>query len=402
MNSFFEFHGEVPSSKSLWNRALVVKSLSPFPFQIVGQSASQDVDHLIKAMEGIPKGQVQFFCGDGGTTFRFLVLRLSRETGAFEVSGSRRLFSRPHEPLKDLLNQLGIQSDWESQRVVLRSKGWKKTEGLCVRGSESSQFATGLLLAGVNLRSDLSFSVEKDIADYKYFQMTLDFMSGLGFSVKKRDETIILPAQSLPQKMSYFVEPDMSCAFPLACLGALAGRCAFQNFPQNSLQPDFRFVSVLKQLGAKVALHDLTLFVEKVDRLRALDIDLLQTPDLFPVLACTLAFAQGTSRLSGLDRLNYKESQRGQKILDLLLSLGFLCEIKNNFFVLEGRPSQGDEFEVNEGQNKIIDFDCDEDHRLAMAASILKMKKAPVNIVNSHVVDKSFKGYFEILERSVR
>jgi 3-phosphoshikimate 1-carboxyvinyltransferase len=407
---YFEFHGQLPSSKSLWNRALILQSFAPEGFEIFGHSASKDIDLLQRALTDFKNGKTQFFCGDGGTTFRFLVLRLSREKGAFEVSGSKRLFSRPQGPLKDILDQLGVKSQWGPQKVILNSEGWKKTEGLEIRGSESSQFASGLLLAGYKLSRFLSFTVEKEIAEYQYFQMTLDFMKEMGISVERKGNQILLPSESCVQKSKYAVEPDMSSAFPLACLGALNGSCVFEDFPKTPLQPDFRFVSLLKDMGAQVSWKDSSLFIEKAQRLKPLQVDLLQTPDLFPVLVSALAFCEGSSTLSGLDRLQYKESHRAQKMVDLLQAIGFQCHYQNHCFTLEGvsdlrtmqkraaTPSATSS-PSDAAPGRFV-FECDEDHRLAMAASILQWQGVPLEIQNPQVVEKSFSGYFEILERA--
>lgn len=407
---YFKFHGRLPSSKSLWNRALILQSFAPQGFEIFGHSASKDIDLLQRALTDFKNGTTQFFCGDGGTTFRFLVLRLSRESGTFEVSGSQRLFSRPQGPLKDILDQLGVESEWGPQKVILNSKGWKKTGGLEIRGSESSQFASGLLLAGCKLSRSLTFTVEKEIAEYQYFQMTLDFMKEMGIAVERKGNQILLPSESCVQKSKYAVEPDMSSAFPLACLGVLNGSCGFDDFPKTSLQPDFRFVSLLKDMGAQISWRDSCLFIEKAQRLKPLQVDLLQTPDLFPVLVSTLALCEGSSTLTGLDRLQYKESHRAQKMVDLLKTIGFQCHYENHRFTLEGVSDFGSlnkrgttpaatSSPKDTASGRFI-FECDEDHRLAMAASILQWQGFPLEIQNPQVVEKSFSGYFEILERA--
>ena len=119
------FIGQVPSSKSLFNRALITQSLNP-DLKIFGQSESDDVKLMEQAVAGIKQGNSDFFCGHAGTVLRFLAPRLAREEGAFCLRGSERLFQRPQKPLENLLLQLGaIDIQWTSESLSFKSQGWK-------------------------------------------------------------------------------------------------------------------------------------------------------------------------------------------------------------------------------------------------------------------------------------
>jgi 3-phosphoshikimate 1-carboxyvinyltransferase len=387
MKNFF-FRGDIPTSKSLMNRALLVRSYFP-ALRISGNSACDDVRLMKLAIVSLIKKE-DIDCGEAGTVLRFMALRAARESGTFKLIGSERLFSRPQDDLIFLLGQLGIDSELRADSLLIRSSGWKKPLiPIRVHRDKSSQFASSLLLNSWNLPFDLEFEMKSGVSE-GYWQMTVEMVRALGLRLdRENDSWRIDKKQSLTHE-NIELEPDYSSTFAIAAAAALAGRCEITNAKAQSLQPDHKFIQILQKMGALVEWDEGALIIEKPkENLRAVDVDLSSCPDLFPVLSVLCAFAKGESILSGAPHLIYKESNRLLKTQELLQQAGFVTSAKEDGLHILGHGSQV--------KQRKFQFDPDLDHRMAMAAGLLALKNFDVNILNARVVSKSFPEFWTIL-----
>ncbi|MGE3388352.1 MAG: 3-phosphoshikimate 1-carboxyvinyltransferase, partial [Bdellovibrionales bacterium] len=121
--SGFSFVGALPSSKSLFNRALLVQSFAPH-LRLVGHSQADDVEAMRRALQQM-KSHLPIDCGSAGTVLRFMALRAAREPGRHHLYGSKRLFERPQQELNKILSQLGCEVELTEEHLKLRSWGWK-------------------------------------------------------------------------------------------------------------------------------------------------------------------------------------------------------------------------------------------------------------------------------------
>ncbi len=392
--SFFSYQGPLPASKSLMNRALVVQSFFP-ELRIGGESSCEDVVFLKNTLNQFDQaGSQHFHCGAGGTSLRFLMARLSRVPGQYDLYGETRLMARPHLGLIKALKQLGVQiTRPEEDCLRITSQGWSLPQDpLSVTDTTSSQSLSALLLSAWNLEKDLFLEYDPELqASMGYLQMTLDFLRDLGMGFEVNAGSIRVPAGETIQKTQIDIEPDMSSAFAIAACALSYGDLQIHQFPSQSRQPDFIFVELLKSMGANIHYNaqEQILKVQDSRVLQGVEINLKNTPDLFPVLAVLLARAQGVSYLSGLETLAFKESNRLQNTRDLLQSLGYECLYQNKKLRIEGRPSH-----VPLGS---FEFDPDQDHRMAMAAALAQRQGADINILNPWVLNKSFPEFWEIM-----
>lgn len=403
MKTFFNFHGSILPSKSLYNRALILQSfLDEETFRISNESLAEDVQNLKNSLWDFKQGKREFHCGDGGTTLRFLALRLSRESGSFILHGSPRLFERPQQELQNILKLLGVRSELNQQSFVIHSSGWKINSQLVLRESQSSQFASAVALSSYGLDLPLEFLVPSEIANYGYFSMTLRFLEAQGAKTEVLSDSgqsrILISPWKITSPRTFEVEADMSSAFPIAVLGALLGKARLTPLfvTENSLQPDISFINILKMTGVRIIPHGNELSVLQTASRNCGIFDLTQTPDLFPVLASYLSFCEGKSILTGLERLEFKESNRIEKTRELLDAMNVDCTHASGEFTIDGK------IERTLPVNEPIGFDPDKDHRMAMAASIFQCMGANLSIKDSSVVNKSFPNYFEILQASLR
>ena len=387
----FYFLGRGPFSKSLILRALIVQSYFP-EFQIQGESKCDDVLFMSRGLKNL-KNQMAMDCLYGGAVLRFLTLRASREVGSFILKGSKSLFQRPMQELQMILNQLACEVKFNENNLTLKARGWHLSgDALTVSTNRSSQFISSVLLNSWKLDRDLFISVEGNRVSSSYLQMTLSFLRSLGMRIMGNNGEYHIPANQKPHQFIYEPEADMSCLFSLAALTATEGEVIFTNWPEQSLQPDFVFPSLLNKMGFQVKQVNQTLKVAGAGYLNPIEYNLKNEPDLFPVLSALCALAKGTSRLYGASHLRYKESDRIEQMARLLQHTGRRVTILDDGLIIKGQPvSPGDK------SRPVICFDPKEDHRIAMAVAVLKKAGEPIQLLNPEVVNKSFPDFWSVV-----
>ncbi len=381
----FEFIGNVESSKSLVNRALVTSSYNP-DVKLQYQSSAEDVQVLEKALVDFRHGKNSFDCGAAGTAFRFWCLRISRDPGVWTVRGSQRLLQRPQQGLVDLLTQLSVEVTVGKDAWVLHSRGWKVPAQLKISTHESSQFFSSMMLNAWGLEQDLTLHPSATLVSEAYLQMTLRMLQDFGMAIEKTANTLVIKANQWPRSQSVSIEADVSSCFALVACALQQGQVCIQNFPIRSQQPDFLFVEILQKMGAKIQSTPQGLQATRSEHLIPLTANLQNTPDLFPVLAVLCARARGVSQLSGLSHLAAKESDRLKGTMNLLKRLGRAYTLNDSALSIEGREEP---FRA-EGL-----FDPDQDHRMAMAAQVANFYGAQLQIQNPEAVNKSFPQFWK-------
>lgn len=394
----FSFRGPLPASKSILNRLLILKSYQP-KLEIIGDSNCDDVQLMREALKSLKEGMA-LDCGSAGTTFRFLALRVSRLSDQNFLRASPRLIERGHDELLTLLRDFQVECELDSDGLMISSSDWRPRD---LTGNEvvvevdctrSSQFASSVLLNAWDLRFDLKLVLKGAGVSLGYFDMTRELVTQAGMVVKKISETeYLVPADQFISAPELTAEPDLSSAFAIAALGVVSGEAEIQLFPSVSTQPDFAFVEILRQMGADVNLKNGSLCVKKSNEaLKPIDIDLRNSPDLFPVLSVLCALAEGESRLHGAPQLAYKESNRIEKSAELVRRMGRKVETSTDGMVVHGSSALNFPWRAK--------IDPDQDHRIAMAAAIAKAVGAKIEITDPSVVSKSFPEFWEVYESS--
>lgn len=394
------FKGVVPASKSLMNRALIVKSFFP-DLNLLGQSSCDDVEKMQDSVNKILQNQSIYDCGAAGTVLRFLAFRVSRIPGLHILKGTPRLLSRPQKDLIEMLSTLGVRVESYSNCLKIISKGWQiPANGILVNRSKSSQFASGLLLSAWDLPMDLKIQLDSGGVSEGYWEMTVELVKDLGMNIIENENFLIVPKNSKPKSNSYRVESDLSSAFALAALAALNGQAEFENYPFKSLQPDQVFADILKKMGVQINsnLKDNIFTIQKTTDLQGVEVDLLNSPDLFPVLGTLCAFAKSPSILKGAPHLVFKESDRLKKTAELVAYLGCQFELMSDGMKIFPNENSGWK-QLNNNPKKLI-YDTDHDHRLAFAASMIRSVGFPIQILHPDVVNKSFPEFWQAIQQS--
>lgn len=383
----FYFLGKAPLSKSLLNRALIIRGWFP-DFDIQGTSSCDDIQIMKKALRNPSEKTIN--CGLSASAFRFLALYFSRKGGEYFLTGQPNLLNRQMRELPMILSQLGASAIREEKGWWINSEGWKpQGDYVNIPYKTTSQYASGLLLSGWNLKRDLFFALNRNQVSFAHFKMTLDFARQLGMEVKGEGTEYCIPAGQTLKVFHYKPEQDQNCLFALAALAALKGKAVFSDWKDHSLQPEAIFPDILKKMEVSLKKENHTLSVFKTNNLKPVEMNLCSTPDLFPVLSVLCAKANGTSRLSGLKHLAFKESHRLNQMEMLFQLSNIPVEKTEDTFTIQGKALN---LPV-----KPFEFDGAGDHRIIMAAALLKKTGVPIQIQGKEAVSKSFPDFFKYI-----
>ena len=312
----------VPGSKSLSNRALLLAALANGETHLTNLLDSEDIHHMLNALTklnisyrlsecktqcwvtgnaGVFKVSkpVTLFLGNAGTAMRPLCAALACSHGEFELTGEPRMEERPIGALVDSLLQAGAKIDYlkNVNYPPLLIKGHALKGGsVTVDGSVSSQFLTALLMSAPLFEQDTTIVIIGDLVSKPYIDITLHTMAQFGIDVENQNyQQFKVKGQQQYQSPGHFmVEGDASSASYFLAAGAIkGGTVRVTGIGKNSIQGDIHFARVLEKMGAKVIWQDEFIEVSSAP-LKAVDLDMNHIPDAAMTIATTALFATGT------------------------------------------------------------------------------------------------------------
>ncbi|MBC8265719.1 MAG: 3-phosphoshikimate 1-carboxyvinyltransferase [Flavobacteriales bacterium] len=364
---------DLPSSKSISNRLLIIQSLCKNNFEIKNLSASDDTRSLEEALNS---SKTTIDIGAAGTSFRFLTAFLSSQKGKeFILTGTERMKERPIKILVDVLRKMGAQIEYLEKEGFppLNIEGSElKGDKIEIDGGISSQFISALLLIAPTLTEGLNLSIIGELVSKPYVKMTLSLMEEFGITHSWNNNTISIKHQKYIAQ-NYTVESDWSAASFWFEIAALSDNCNIKlnGLTENSIQGDKKVMELFKELGVRSTFENGTLTLTKNKILNFPNtLDLLETPDLYQPLKCALFGLNKSSNFSGLTTLKNKETDR-------------IIAVENEFQKLSS--------------TKIIE--TYKDHRMAMSFAPLCLKFEELQINNPEVVSKSYPNYWQDLEK---
>jgi len=409
--------GEVnlPGSKSLSNRALLLAALAEGTTTITNLLQSDDTRHMLNALKQLgiqytlSKDKTEccvvgnaaalentesqeLFLGNAGTAMRPLCAALCLGKGTYVLTGEARMKERPIGHLVDALRQAGAKISYLENEgyppVKIEANGLKggKVE---IDGSISSQFLTALLLASPMVKNDMTISIIGELVSKPYIDITLDIMQKFGVEVYNDDyKTFTIKAgQKYKAIESYMVEGDASSAsYFLAAAAIKGGTVKVTGIGRKSIQGDVEFVDVLEQMGARVEWEENYISVTR-DVLRPIDMDFNHIPDAAMTVATMALFAKGTTTLRNIYNWRVKETDRLFAMATELRKVG--AEVEEGEDYLKITPPK---------VLKHAAIDTYDDHRMAMCFSLLALDDASVTINEPECTAKTFPDYFEVLE----
>ncbi len=351
----------------------------------LGASVQSDSGFVTISPGPVPPGVPSLNCGESGSTLRFLlpVAAATAERTAF--SGRGRLPQRPISELMAAMRSHGVE--FTSDSLPFETKGLMTGGQFTLPGNISSQYVTGLLLALPKVGG--SIELTSPLQSAPYVEITLKTMEKFGVDVEKRENGYSVPLCEYVSPGDIRIDGDWSNAAFFLCLGALGGHITVTGLDEASPQGDRRICEILSEAGASVKTEKDGSVTAAEGRLRAMDIDVTDIPDLLPVLAVLFTAAEGCTRFYGGARLRLKESDRLHTTAVLINSLGGRAEETDDGLRVYGRPLSGGT------------ADSFGDHRIAMAAAVASaVCRDSVTILNAEASAKSYPSFFDDFQKT--
>ena len=383
----------LPASKSLSNRALTLKKLSPEPFQINNLSDARDttvLDQLLSSDEDI------LDAGESGTAIRFLVAVLASTESDKEVllTGSSRMKQRPIGPLVEALKDLGADIQYQDHPgfppLLIRGK---RLEGgrAEMDASVSSQFISALLMVAPLMKNGLKLHLKNRPVSLSYVKMTTQLMGYFGINCHWESNNLIEvpPGHYLPRDIT--IESDWSSASYWYGLVALSpgGKARFKGLNKKSPQGDRIIASYMESFGVKTRFRSELIEIEKKAGIKPYFVkNMVNVPDLIPTMAALCSCFNISTHIKGTNTLSIKESDRTEVLKTELGKVGYQLQKGNN--EIKGIPSQ---LPI---RNSVMLDPCG-DHRMAMAFALHAYINSNIRIKEPEVVEKSFPGFWDSL-----
>lgn len=375
----------LPRSKSLANRALILASMAGDLSLVIAPGDAEDTRTMLALLNARPR---VMHCGDGGTTFRFLLAWACVQEGEEHVlTGSTRLLERPHAPLIDALITLGAGITRTETGYLVRGKRMRGGT-ITLDSPASSQFISALLLVAPLFEEGLKLHWTGRKLSGPYVEMTVAMLQHFGVAARVEGDVIIIPSSALTP-VPVEVPADWSAAAFWLEIMALtdAARIDLEGLHTGTDQGDECAVEYWAGL----------LHLEQSDSgiiVRSKPIphgqhhfNLQATPDLFQPLAFTCAGLGLSATFTGLHNLALKETDRLQAVADALRELGCTAYFDQGTFTLSGRITS----------TSPQPFDPQGDHRMAMGLAPLALVCDRITILHPEVVAKSYPGFWDDL-----
>lgn len=383
---------QLPSSKSISNRLLIINALSYSPYTIKNLSESDDTFVMTKALNS--DGDT-FDVGAAGTSMRFLTAFLSKIVGEWVISGSKRMKQRPIKLLVDALVQLGAKIEYIEKEGYppLRIFGSAlKGTTLNLPGNVSSQYISALMMIAPQIEGGLTIKLSGKTISRPYILMTLSLMEQFGVKGEWTGDTIIIPqADYTPVQTT--VESDWSAASYWYEMTALSpqSEVTLLGLYEKSSQGDSAVSQIFNSLGVSTThTHRGTVLKQDGQPTEYLSYNFTDQPDLAQTVAVTCCMLGIRFSFTGLESLKIKETDRISALINELGKLGFVLQSNQ----IDNLRWDGEKKEAE----KMPIISTYEDHRMAMAFAPVALKTKEITIHEPMVVTKSYPQYWEDLK----
>ena len=413
---------EVPGSKSITNRALLLAAMAEGDSLIRGCLSSDDAAVFLKALENlgfeiqktpsegsrlvknedvhirgmggkIPVKEAKIYVGSAGTAARFLVAMLAFSDGSYIVESSEQMKKRPMAPLIEALKAAGaeVECPEEEGHFPLRIRGCagRHKEEIRVRIDQSSQFLSALLIAAAAAGKKVRILREGDHG-LAYVDMTLRMLEAFGVKAECDGAGYCFDGSGQLRGREYEVEPDVSAAAYFYALAAILGKeAAVNGVREGMLQGDTEFIRLLEKTGCTISEKEgiLSLCGPEGGKLRGgFCADLSRCSDQALTLAAIAPFADGPVRITGISHIRYQECDRIAAICKNLAALGIECR------------EEEDGVTITPGTPHAAELDSFGDHRVAMSFGLTAVRVPGIVIRDRECCRKTFAEYFDVLD----
>lgn len=403
----------VPGSKSITNRALLMAALAEGKSRISNILISADTLLMLAALQQLgialtwlsneelyvegARGNLQLhehLCvevGNAGTVARFLLplISLALGRGSALVQGCARMAERPMGELPAALRWMGARVDSLSSRgegLPLRVWAGSGLSGgaLSINAGSSSQLVSSLLLSGAYGREDLVLGLEGRVVSASYIALTRQMMADFGVTSSGTSQLLRIAKGQRYQARHYTIAGDASSASYFFALAAItAGTVLVEGLSPRSEQGDLGFLDLLLVMGCRVDWEEEGVRVVGSGKLRGITAEMRTMSDVALTLAVVALFAEGTTKIREVGHLRFKECDRLAAFAREVTKLGAQVRVVDDGLEIEGgKPLHG---------ARLGTYD---DHRMAMALSLISVRVGGISIENPACVGKTYPGFF--------
>ena len=402
----------LPGSKSITNRALICAALAPGETTLTGALFADDTQAMVEAVRSLgaevactPEKAVMRIRGTAGTvatpegaavharmsgtTGRFVAPVLALSERSVTLDGHPQLRARPFGDLADSLRRLGARVEFPSggDGLPMSIRGPIRSNEAAIATDRSSQFLSGLMLAGPLVPGGLRIRIAGPVVSRSYVEMTAEVMRAFGAAVEVGDHEVRIAGEGYRPLGRFEVEPDASSAsYFMAAAAVTGGTVRVEGLGSGSVQGDTRFVALLAAMGAEVDQDEAGTRVTG-GPLRGVEVDLSDISDTAPTLGVVAAVASTPTTVRGIGFVRGKESDRIAAVVSELRRCGVEAQESDDGFTVAGGSAPTGA--------RVRTYD---DHRIAMAFSVLGLVVPGMQIENPGCVAKTFPGFYEALE----
>lgn len=407
---------EVPGSKSMTNRALILAALADSPSIIYNPLVSRDTDLMKEALKAMGVGISEWGphlrvspgtlhgatvdCGLAGTIMRFLPPVAALADGPVVIDGDPYARKRPMSTMTMALRELGVDIEGDSLPLSITPHGIPEGAEVTIDASASSQFVSGLLLAGARYRNGISVRHEGGtVPSQPHILMTVSMLREAGVHVLAgEDNWVVRPGKI--EGREWYIEPDLSNATPFLAAAAVAGgSVSILNWPEETTQPGDAFRDILEHMGAQVEYvpqaprQDPYLQVtgpqEGLACLRGIDLDMGDIGELTPTVAALCALASTPSTLTGIAHLRGHETDRLAALATEINGLGGNVTELDDGLRITPAPLHGGKWHSYA------------DHRMATAGAIIGLAVDGVEVEDIDTTSKTLPGFAKMWEAMI-
>ncbi|MDE0926844.1 MAG: 3-phosphoshikimate 1-carboxyvinyltransferase [Methylophilaceae bacterium] len=408
---------QLPGSKSISNRTLLLAALAKGNTEISGLLTSDDTDRMLEALNALgvkvsqteqgiivegcngdfPNKQADLFLGNAGTAFRPLTAALAFSNGDYHLHGVPRMHERPIGHLVTALRSAGANIECLANNgfppLQISPAALDVSKPIQIRGDVSSQFLTALLMALPLTGKQATIEVIGELISKPYIEITLNLMAKFGVHVQREGwQQFTIPANSRYASLdTMYVEGDASSASYFLAAGAIGGTLNVHGVDAISIQGDIKFAEALALMGGKIAYGENFITTSKAAKIKAIDLDCNHIPDAAMTLAILALFADGTTTLRNVASWRVKETDRLTAMATELRKVGATV-IEGEDYISITPP---------EALTQNAEIDTYDDHRMAMCFSLVSLGGVPVTINDPNCVAKTFPTYFEVFANIV-
>ncbi|GBE92264.1 3-phosphoshikimate 1-carboxyvinyltransferase [Nostoc cycadae] len=400
---------EIPGSKSITNRALLVAALAQGDSILENALFSEDSKYFAKCLENlgipislnpdlaqmqvsgkggeIPATQADLFVGLAGTAARFISALVVLGNGEYRLDGVPRMRERPMGDMLTVFQTGGTTVNFEGNAGYMPYTiyGQQFAGGhIRIKANQTSQQLSALLMIAPYAQQDTIIEIEGTLVSQSYVKMTCRLMADFGVEVNQiGDNQFHIKAGQRYQAKHYTIEPDASNAsYFFAAAAVTGGRVRVKYLTKQSYQGDILWLNVLEQMGCQVREADGYIEVTGPEQLQGIDIDMNDISDLVQTLGAIAPFASSPVTIRNVEHIRYKETERIRAVVTELRRLGVKVEEFPDGLKVEPSPITPAAIETYH------------DHRMAMAFAVTGLKAPGIVIKDPGCTAKTFPDYF--------